>query len=79
MKIQLLCFFGQMKPMHECAVEEWSHYKPTSITLEEYMNGWLPGLNQDELLVGVNWNAKLIGIEVEPSELIKELEEICGK
>ena len=43
------------------------------------MNGWLPGMNQDELLVGVNWNAKLIGLEVEPSELLKELEEICGK
>ncbi|WP_342577990.1 hypothetical protein [Psychrobacillus sp. FSL K6-2843] len=31
------------------------------------------------IVVGVNWNAKLIGVEVEPSELLEELEEICGK
>lgn len=29
-------------------------------------------MNEDDLLVGVNWNAKLIGLEVEPYELLKE-------
>ena len=72
----VMLFWSDEAYARQCAVEEWSHYKPTSISLKEYMNGWLPGLNQDELLVGVNWNAKLIGLEVEPSELFKELEEV---
>ena len=43
------------------------------------MNNWLHGMNQDGLLVGVNWNVKLIGLEVEPYELFKELEETLEK
>jgi len=30
-------------------------------------------MNADDLLVGVNWNAKLIGVEIDPIELYKEL------
>ncbi len=37
------------------------------------MKNWLSGMNEDNLLVGVNWNVKLIGLEVEPVDLFKEL------
>jgi hypothetical protein len=43
------------------------------------MDSWLYGMNQDCLLVGVNYNAKLIGLEVESYDLFKELEETLEK
>lgn len=36
-------------------------------------------MNDDDLLVGVNWNAKLIGLEVEPYDLLTELEDLLEK
>ncbi|CRK83650.1 DUF2750 domain-containing protein [Neobacillus massiliamazoniensis] len=75
----VILFWSDEAYARQCAVEEWSHYKPTSIPLEEFMNNWIYGMNEDELLVGVNWNAKLIGLEVEPYDLLKELEETLGK
>ncbi|MEH7747741.1 DUF2750 domain-containing protein [Neobacillus drentensis] len=71
----VMLFWSDEAYARQCAVEEWSHYKPTSIPLEEFMNNWIYGMNEDDLLVGVNWNAKLIGLEVEPYDLFKELEE----
>lgn len=71
----VMLFWSDEAYVRQCAVDEWSHYKPTSITLEEFMNNWLSGMNEDNLLVGVNWNAKLIGLEVEPVDLFKELQE----
>ncbi|MBP1083929.1 hypothetical protein JOC74_004476 [Bacillus capparidis] len=45
------------------------------IPLKEFMNNWLYGMNKERLLVGVNWNVKLMGLEVASYELFKELEE----
>lgn len=71
---EVMLFWSNEAYARQCAIEEWSHYKPTSIPLDEFMNSWLYGMNEDDLLVGVNWNAKLIGLEVEPFDLLKELE-----
>lgn len=76
---EVMLFWSDEAYARQCAVEEWSHYKPTSIPLEEFMDSWLYGMNQDGLLVGVNWNAKLIGLEVESYDLFKELEETLEK
>lgn len=75
----VMLFWSDEAYARQCAVEEWSHYEPKTIPLEEFMNNWLYGLNQDDLLVGVNWNVKLIGLELEPYNLFKELEEVLEK
>lgn len=75
----VMLFWSDEAYARQCAVEEWSHYKPTSLSLEEFMNNWIHGMNEDDLLVGVNWNVKLIGLEVEPLDLLKELEESLDK
>lgn len=67
-------FWSDEAYARQCAIEGWSNYHPTPIPLEEFMNSWLYGMNEDGLLVGVNWNAKLIGLEIEPAELFSKLE-----
>ena len=72
---EVMLFWSEESYARQCAIEEWSHYQPESIPLEEFMNNWLNGMNEDGLLVGANWNVKLIGLEVEPFDLFKELEQ----
>ena len=54
-------------------VREWTAYSPTPIPLDEFVNSWLHGMHSDKALVGVNFNAGLAGLEVEPLTLAKEL------
>ena len=42
--------------------------------LDEFIDDWLPGMDEDKLLVGVNWNAEFEGDETEPLDLLDELE-----
>ncbi|HEY7773904.1 MAG TPA: DUF2750 domain-containing protein [Marinagarivorans sp.] len=55
-------------------VDEWADYKPVPVALEELLDEWLPGMHDDLLLVGVNWNADMEGDEVEPLDLLEDFE-----
>lgn len=57
----------------ECATEEWAEYEATAIPLENFLRYWLPGMAEDGVLVGTNWNSQLIGLEVAPMDLHAEL------
>ncbi|MEW5249241.1 DUF2750 domain-containing protein [Microbulbifer discodermiae] len=54
---------------------EWSGYQPVAIALEEFMDDWLTGMHEDVLLVGINWNGALEGVELEPLDLLEQLEQ----
>ena len=75
----VMVFWSDEAYARQCAVDGWSHYEPSSIPLEIFMNTWLNGMNEDGLLVGANWNAKLIGVEVEPFDLLEEIIGILEK
>ncbi len=51
---------------------EWSHYKVVPISLEEFLDDWLPGMHEDITLVGPNWNASLEGDEMEPLDVLED-------
>lgn len=57
-------------------VDEWADYEPEVIELEEFLDIWINDLDEDDVLVGPNWNADLEGQELEPIELAKELVEL---
>ncbi|MGF6949064.1 hypothetical protein QF028_001569 [Neobacillus sp. B4I6] len=71
----VMLFWSDEAYARQFAVEEWMHYMPTSIPLDKFIN-WLYKMNADDLLVGVNWNTNLIGLEVDPFDLYKELGEV---
>ena len=54
-------------------VDEWADYEPEVIELEEFLDIWINDLDEDDVLVGPNWNADLEGQELEPIELAKAL------
>lgn len=54
--------------------EEWSNYKPEAISLDEFLTDWLPGMHEDDVMVGPNWDEELEGLEVEPQDVATELD-----
>jgi len=55
--------------------DEWKDYQVVPIALEELLDEWLPGMHDDVLLVGPNWNADLEGDEVEPLDLLEDFDQ----
>jgi hypothetical protein len=58
--------------------DDWAGYKPVAIDLLEFVEDWLPGLHEDVVLVGANWNAELEGDEMEPVDLLAEFDDEMG-
>jgi hypothetical protein len=54
-------------------VDDWSSYKATPIRFDDFIDAWLHGMHEDEVLAGINWDDDLVGPEVEPIMLIEDL------
>ena len=46
---------------------------PTKIDFDDFIDEWLHGMHEDEVLAVPNWNQELIGPEIEPIILIEDL------
>lgn len=67
-------FWSQPEFAQAHCIDDWSVYKPVAVALEEFLEEWLPGMHEDVFLVGVNWNEDMDGEEVEPLDLLADLE-----
>ena len=56
--------------------EEWSEYKAVSITLIDFLEYWVSDLNDDGVLVGVDWESDQECLEIDPIVLAKSLVDI---
>jgi len=59
--------------------EEWQNYEAVPIAVDELLEEWLPGMHGDLLLVGINWNEAMEGIEIEPLDLVEEIDKAAGQ
>lgn len=71
-------FWSQPEFAQAHCVEEWAIYKVVPISTEELLEDWLPGMHDDVILVGVNWDAEMEGLEVEPLDLLAEFDGEMG-
>ena len=46
-----------------CAKDDWRSYTPTQIPLAEFLESWCMEMAENEILLGVNWDAQMIGSE----------------
>jgi len=51
-----------------CARDDWRGYLPVEIPLADFLENWCVGMADDGTLAGLNWDAKLFGIE---SDILK--------
>ena len=54
-------------------VDDWAIYTPSAIELEDFVENWLPGMHEDEVMAGPNWDAEMSGLEVEPADIAERL------
>ena len=52
--------------------DEWKNHAPTMIELEEFVENWLPGVDEDGGLIGPNWTTSFEGLEVLPEDLAEQ-------
>ena len=68
-------FWSNQALAEAVCVDESAVYKPVAIDLEEFVDDWLPGMHEDIIIVGVNWNEDLEGAEEEPLDLLEDIDE----
>ena len=73
--VDVMPFWSQREFAEAHIAEDWADYKVVPVDLEEFMDDWLTGMHEDLLLVGINWNADLEGEEMEPLDLLEQLEQ----
>ncbi len=71
---EVMPFWSQPEYAQIHCVDDWQHYEVVPVSLEEWLDEWLPGMHDDVILVGVNWNEALEGLEVEPLDILQEFE-----
>lgn len=49
-------------------------FTPTQIPLFDFLYRWLPGMSEDGVLAGTNWDGHLIGTEIDPFDLRTQIE-----
>jgi len=59
--------------------DEWGAFKVIPIALEELLDDWLPGMHEDLLLIGPNWNGDLEGLEIEPLDLLEDVDKAAAE
>lgn len=70
---QVMPFWSDRTSALGVATDEWEACEPSSIPIEDFIELWLRGMDEDGVLVGTNWDAELNGDEIEPAELAEEL------
>lgn len=68
-------FWSQPEFAQQHCEGDWSIYQPVAVALDEFMEEWLPGMHEDVILLGINWNAELEGPEIEPLDLLSDIED----
>lgn len=56
-------------------VPAYNGFEPVSIDLNEFCTRWIPGLEKDGLMVGLNWSGeRATGYDVSPSDILRNLD-----
>lgn len=70
---QVMPFWSDRLSAKKVAAEKWATSEPVSIKLNEFIDLWLRSMHEDGILVGTNWDADLMGKEIEPDALKKKI------
>ena len=71
---EVMPFWSDRRGAETAATGDWARYVPGAIPLDEFLASWLPSMDEDGYLAGVDWSDELEGDEIEPEELFRRLE-----
>ncbi|MGN7854059.1 DUF2750 domain-containing protein [Exiguobacterium acetylicum] len=70
----VLLFFSTEAGAKALQTKEWSDYHLIRLDLDLFMNGWLPNMIDDGLYCGLDWGPELVGLELDPEDVLADLE-----
>ncbi len=70
----ILMFWSDKAYAKRVQANGFASYEISEIMLFDFLYRWLPGMTNDNVLAGVNWNQELCGRELDPFELREEIE-----
>ena len=73
-EVGILMFWSDRGYAHRVNGRLPEEFSESEITLFDFLYRWLPGMSGDGVLAGPNWNADLVGREIEPFDLRTEIE-----
>ncbi|MHC0444841.1 DUF2750 domain-containing protein [Flavobacterium sp. 3-218] len=68
--IEIICFWSEEIRAKVCSKNGWEDYKPVEIQLNDFIENWCVGMDNDGLLVGLNFDQNMFGYEIEGYDLI---------
>lgn len=71
----ILLFWGDSGSARRVQQNGFDDFRIEKISLFDFLYRWLPGMSEDGVLVGVNWDQDLAGTESEPLDLAEALGE----
>jgi hypothetical protein len=73
--MQAFPFWPEKEFAEICATEQWLGYLPKSITLDNFLEKWIPGMENDELSISIFQTPKSTGKIVNPQKLMNDINE----
>ncbi len=77
--VKVFLFWSDRSHAAACAIDDWVYYNPESMPLAKFLEDWCLGMHYDNVLVGTNWEADMLGKELEPLRLALEITEQLKK
>jgi len=56
-------FWSERAYAKACARDDWKDFTPTEIPLAQFLENWCVGMAEDDTLIGINWDPKMLGEE----------------
>ena len=69
----IICFWAEQSLAKSCIKSDWIKYKVSKIPLSDFIENWCIGMENDDLLVGTEFDQNMFGFETEPLKLILDL------
>jgi hypothetical protein len=71
--VPVFCVWHDRAQAEACKVEEWVDYQLEALPLDFFLHEWLVSMDQDAVLLGVDFDSELYGLEIEPVEVLADL------
>lgn len=71
---KVIPFWSQKAYAEEFAQQDFPEFKAVKISYDEFLEDWLPGMIEDEVMVGINWNQDFEDVEMEPLVILDDLD-----
>lgn len=71
--VPVFCVWHDRAQAEACKVEEWADYQLEALPLDFFLHEWLVSMDQDAVLLGVDFDSELYGLEIEPVKVLADL------